>query len=342
MKKTHSYTIRSLAFLFCCFISIWLYFLFAPVVSEENGSVYYVRPGITKHQVINELTQQGIITHPIALLLFAFPQKNSVLKVGEYHFLKGSSPYSIWKQITTGTGLFYRRLAIIPGWTFKQLRAELLKAEGVRHSTAALTDKQIMEQLGYPDLSPEGEFFPETYNYTRGNSDLIILKRAFNLMQNKLQALWNNRAANLPYQNVYDALIAASMIEREAYLDSERPVIAGVIVNRLKKEMPLQIDATIIYGLGDRYTGKIYKQDLRQDTPYNTYLHKGLPPTPIAMPGFSSLQAAINPQQNNFYYYVANGNGGHQFSSNLQQHNDAVQSARGLNLMQPNQPLLTH
>lgn len=322
MKKT--YAIGSLAIFLCC-LSMWLYFLFAPVVSQKSGYIYYVRPAITRHLLIKDLAEQGIITHPIALLLYALPQKNSAIKVGEYHFLQGASSYSIYKQITNGTGLFYRPLKIIPGWTFKQLRSELLKAQGLRHTTAALTDQQIMQELGHADLSPEGEFFPETYNYTRGNTDLSILKRAFNLMQNKLQQLWSNHADNLPYKNSYDALIMASMIEKEAYLDAERPIIAGVIINRLKKDMLLQIDATVIYGLGDSYDGKIYKKDLHADTPYNTYLRKGLPPTPIAMPGLSSLQAAMRPQQNDFYYYVAKGNGSHDFSNNLQQHNQAVQ-----------------
>lgn len=365
MKNVYFYTIGLLAFIACCLVSMWLYFLFAPVVLPDNGYAYYVRPGISKRLVVNDLTEQGIISHPQLFLLYVFPQKNASLKTGEYHFAKGSTPYSIWKQITTGTGLLYHPFAIIPGWTFKQLRSELLKAQVLRHTTAALSDKQIMERLGHPDLSPEGEFFPDTYNYTRGDSDLVILKRAFNLMQIKLQESWKTRDAGLPYTNAYQALIAASMIEKEGYLNSERPIIAGVLINRLNKDMLLQIDATVIYGLGDGYDGKIYKQNLRQDTPYNTYLHKGLPPTPIAMPGLSSLVAATHPQRNNYYYYVAKGDGSHQFSTTLQSHNDAVQSTLnkqngngninetlvrkhleyliGPQLMQPsNQPLLTH
>jgi len=326
MKKVYSYTIVLSAFILCCFVSIWVYFLFTPAVTQDEGYVYYVRPGITKRLVVNELAQQGIITHPVLLLIYGFPQKNAALKTGEYRFAKGSTPYSIWKQITTGTGLLYHPFAIIPGWTFKQLRAELLKAQGLRHVTAALSDNQIMERLGYANLSPEGEFFPDTYYYTRGNSDLSILKRASHLMQVKLQAAWDKRSAGLPYQNPYEALIAASMIEKEGYLDSERPIIAGVLMNRLRKNMLLQIDATVIFGLGDRYDGKIYKQNLLEDTPYNTYLHKGLPPTPIAMPGLSSLSAATMPQQNDFYYYVAKGDGSHQFSTNLQAHNEAVKT----------------
>jgi len=326
MKKTHICIIEFFALALSCFIGLMLYFLFTPVITQKEGASYYLRPGATKKIVAYDLSQQGIINHPMLLLLYAFPHKNYALKTGEYYFPKGSTPYSIWKQFRNGTGRLYHPFAVIPGWNFKQLRAELLKTQGLRHTTAAFTDNQIMERLGYPNLSPEGEFFPDTYNYTRGDTDLGILKRAFNLMQIKLQKVWNSRASELPYQNAYEALIAASMIEKEGYLDKERPLIAGVLINRLKKGMLLQIDATIIFGLGDRYDGKIYKQNLREDTPYNTYLHKGLPPTPIAMPGLSSLQAATHPQQNNFYYYVAKGNGSHEFSTTLQEHYDAVQS----------------
>jgi UPF0755 protein len=316
--------IRSI-FLICCIISIWLYFLFSTVITDEKGYVYYLRPGATKHTVIQELHALGIITHPLALQIYTWPQKNYALKTGEYHFLKGSTPHSIWKQMTTGKGVLYHPFAIIPGWTFKQLRAALLKSEALRHALAAMDDKQVMTQLGYPDLSPEGEFYPETYNYTRGDADLSILKRAFKLMQVKLQECWKTREQGLAYKDPYEALIMASLIEREAYLDSERPTIAGVLMNRLYNGMLLQVDATVIYGLGDRYTGKLYKQNLLQESPYNSYLHKGLPPTPIAIPGLASLKAAMHPEKNNFYYYVAKGNGAHEFSATLVEHKAAVE-----------------
>jgi len=325
MKKKHiCYSILILLIL----ITTWLYFLFSPAVSEENGYVYYLHPGITKRALINDLHARGIINHPLALLIYTLPHKNAALKVGEYHFLKGSSEYSIWKQMTTGTGLMYRPFAIIPGWTFRQLRTELLKAQGLRPVTATLTDQQIMERLGSPNLAAEGEFFPDTYNYTRGDTDFLILKRAFKRMQNKLQEVWNNRMAGLPYKNSYEALIVASLIEREAFLDSERSMIAGVFMNRLANDMPLQVDATVIYGLGNRFNGKISKENLLEDTPFNTYLHKGLPPTPIAMPGFSSLRAAVHPEQTRFYYYVSKGNGAHEFSATLEAHHAAVEAQK--------------
>ena len=184
--------------------------------------------------------------------------------------------------------------------------------------------------MGDGAISPEGEFFPETYNYTMNVSDLVILKRAYDLMQNKLNIAWQTRSATLPYKSAYDALIAASLIEKEAYLDKERPIISGVIINRLNKNMLLQIDATVIFGLGSRYNGKIYKTDLIEDTAYNSYVHKGLPPTPIAMPGMASINAAIHPQQHDYLFYVAKGDHSHQFSKTLIEHDAAIRAAQQL------------
>jgi UPF0755 protein len=183
-----------------------------------------------------------------------------------------------------------------------------------------------MLHLGAANLKPEGEFFPETYYFTKGNSDLILLKHAFKAMQSKLNDAWSKRASALPYKNAYEALIAASLIEKEAYLSKERPIIAGVLVNRLKKEMLLQFDPSVIYGLGERYTGKLSKANLLENTAYNTYLHKGLPPTPIAMPSLASISAALHPEQNDYYYFVAKGDGSHQFSKTLLEHNAAVKA----------------
>lgn len=325
MKKTHFYAICMISFLA---VSIGLYFLFAPVISKQEGYIYYLRPGTSKKTMLAELSQQGIISHPILFSLFIYPQRNAQLKTGEYLFPKGASPYSIWKQITTGTGFYYHAFSIIPGWSFNQLRHALDQAQGLRHITAHLNDQAIMEHLGYPMLAPEGEFFPETYHYTRGVPDFIILKRAFRLMQNKLTKAWESRASELPYKNAYEALIAASLVEKEAYLNSERIIIAGVLVNRLKKNMLLQFDPTVIYGLGERYNGKIYKENLLDNNPYNTYLHKGLPPTPIALPSQASIEAAMHPQQNDFLYFVAKGDGSHQFSKTLIEHNAAVSALK--------------
>lgn len=307
------------------FISIWLYFLFTSTVKQEKGIIYYLRAGTSKQVLVKELSQQGIINHPLMFSLFAYPQKFAQLKTGEYLFPRGSTPFSIWRQITHGTGLYYRGFTIIPGWSFVQLRHALSLTDTLKDTIYELDNKQIMTLLGNPNLAPEGQFFPETYYYTRGVSNLIILKHAFDLMQLRLNQIWNSRANGLPYKNAYEALIAASLIEKEAYLNTERPIIAGVLINRLRKNMLLQIDPTIIYGMGDRYLGKINKENLVEDTIYNTYIHKGLPPTPIAMPSEASLMAAVHPQVHDYYYFVTKGDGSHQFSKTLPEHNAAVQ-----------------
>lgn len=327
MKKPLIYLTGLALLAACCFLGMGFYALYMPVVDQEAGTVYFLKPGASKKAVVADLTQQGLVPSAWFFSIYTYTQKSVNLKTGEYLFPKGSTPVSIWGQVSTGKGLVYHPFTIIPGWTFKQLRQQLARTENLRHTTAAMTDKQIMERLGQPQLAPEGEFFPETYYYTRGIADIIILKRAFDLMQKKFKQAWEERAPGLPYKNDYEALIAASLVEKEAYLSTERPVIAGVLVNRIRKDMLLQFDPTVIYGLGDRYTGKIYKQDLLEDTAYNTYVHKGLPPTPIAMPSMASILAAVRPEEHDYYYFVAKGNGAHQFSKTLSEHNEAVTAA---------------
>lgn len=326
MNKRLLIIIATSVITFCCLLSMWLYALYTPAVSQEGGYTYYLRPGASKRVVINDLSQAGIVKGSLVFSIYIYLHKNEQLKTGEYLFPKGSTLVSIWNQISHGSGLIQHPFMIIPGWTFAQLRNVMAQAPGLRHQTAGMNDRQIMTLLGHPELSPEGQFYPETYFYTRDMTDLAMLKRAFDLMQIHLRDAWDKRAPGLPYKTSYEALTAASLIEKEAYLNSERPLIAGVLVNRIKKDMLLQIDATVIYGLGPKYDGKIHKADLKQDTVYNTYVHKGLPPTPIAMPGQSSLNAALHPQFHDFYYYVAKGDGSHQFSRTLREHNTAVHS----------------
>jgi len=301
--------------------------LFISVIDAKSGYRYELVKGTSKSSVVAQLAQQGVIEHPYLFSVYTSLHPREQLKAGEYQFPQGSSPVSIWRQLTTGRGLVYHRFMIVPGWTFHQVRAQLNQTEALVHQTAPLTDAAVMSLLGQPALSPEGQFFPETYYFTKGTADIVLLKRAFNLMQYRFNALWAHRAPGLPYRNPYDALIVASLVEKEAYLNSERPIIAGVIMNRLRSGMILQIDSTIIFGLGERYRGTIYKADLLEDTPYNTYRRKGLTPTPIAMPGWVSLQAAMHPAVHAFYYFVVKDKGSHQFSKTLAAHYVAV-SAR--------------
>ena len=315
-------------FIFLLFFSLFVGYLFysfcKPIVTQKEGVVYYLHPGTSPKILIATLAKQGFIRFPLFFFTYVELSGRAQLKTGEYLFPQGSSSLSIWRQVTEGKGFVYHEFTIIPGWTFKQLRLALAQTQNLRPTLQNLDDKQLMLRLGYKPFSPEGEFFPETYYYTKDVPDLVILKRAIDYMQKKLNEAWLTREPNLPYQNAYEALIAASLIEKEAYLAAERPIIAGVLINRLRKNMRLQFDPTVIYGMGEHYQGKIYKQNLLEDTAYNTYVHKGLPPTPIAMPSFSAIDAALHPQHHEYYYFVAKGDGSHQFSKTLAEHNKAV------------------
>jgi UPF0755 protein len=202
--------------------------------------------------------------------------------------------------------------------------------DDLQHILVQMTDEQVMQEVSKESVNPEGQFFPDTYYFIKGSTDIALLKRAHRNMKNKVKEVWATRALDLPYQTPNEAVIAASLVEKETALDSERPVIAGVIVNRLRKNMLLQIDPTVIYAAGESYDGTIHKSDLSIKNPYNTYVYKGLPPTPICLPSLASMKAATHPDQNNYYYFVAkNGVGNeHAFSNSLKEHNLAVIKSR--------------
>lgn len=330
MKKSWFYTLLLIVATVCAIAGWSSYVLFTPVVTAPAGIIYNLKPGAKKQQVISELTVLRLVRHPITFSIFAYPQVDAHLKAGEYLFPSGSTNFSIWRQLTTGRGQLIHAFAIIPGYSFAQIKLLLAQSNNFHHVVGTLNDEQIMSALGKANVSPEGMFFPDTYHYTKGVSDFVILKRAFELMQKKLNAAWEARDSDLPYRSAYEALIVASLVEKEAQLSTERPLIAGVIINRLNKGMLLQIDPTVVYGMGSRYQGKIFKSDLTADTPYNTYVHKGLPPTPIAMPSMASIQAALHPVKHDFYYFVAKGDGSHQFTATLPEHHKAVEAANKL------------
>jgi len=227
--------------------------------------------------------------------------------------------------INMGTDkVLQRNFTIVDGWTFAELRQALAKAEKLNHDSSALDDTAIMQKIGAADETPEGRFLPETYAYVKGDSDLDILKRAHLAMARMLATLWPARDQNLPLATPYDALILASIVEKETGRADERARIAGVFVRRLQDHMLLQTDPTVIYGMGASYNGSIHKVDLITDTPYNTYTRPGLPPTPIALPGKPALLAALHPAPGSELYFVARGDGGHVFSSTLEEHNRNV------------------
>ena len=215
-------------------------------------------------------------------------------------------------------------IRLIEGWTFAQFRAALNESADLRHDSVELDDAQILVQLDVPEEQPEGLFFPDTYLFARGSSDMAVLRRAYRGMQRHLKTEWEARNASLPYRTPYEALIMASIIEKETGLAAERDMIAGVLVNRLRIGMRLQADPTVIYGLGDAFDGNLKKKHLLEDGPYNTYTRAGLPPTPIAMPGLASLKSALRPAKTDSLYYVSRGDGSSHFSRNIDEHNRAV------------------
>jgi UPF0755 protein len=249
--------------------------------------------------------------------------KGAAIKPGSYRIEPGTNPIGLLDQLVRGNTI-KESLTIIEGWTFLQMRAELSKQKWLKQESANLPIEELLEKVapGFPH--PEGIFYPSTYVFERGTSDLTIYQQAHQQLMKKLKQSWANRAADLPYDNPYEALIMASIVEKETGKAAERAKIASVFVNRMRRGMLLQTDPTVIYGMGDRFDGNIRKQDLQTDTPYNTYTRSGLPPTPIALPGKDAIDAALNPAPGKDLYFVARGDGSSQFSDNLEDHNKAV------------------
>ena len=305
----------------------------APLVAEGDG-IITVKRGDTLASLNRELVQRGVIHSDWVLPVYARlnPQAANI-KAGDYRIDASASLPSLMNDITNGKVVVYN-ITVVEGKTFKDLRASLVQTAGIEHTLNDKTDAQIATLLGI-DGSPEGWFMPETYQFHRGSSDLELLKRMYGEMQRTLEQEWPNRADGLPLANPYQALILASIIEKETGVASERPQIAGVFVRRLQKDMLLQTDPSVIYGAAD-YHGDLTRKHLQTDTPYNTYINKGLPPTPIALPGKASIQAALHPADGDSLYFVADGNGGHTFSATYEEHQQAV--ARYLKQQQQPKP----
>jgi UPF0755 protein len=309
---------------------VWEIFVTTPMVSEAAGYKYQVRPGASFKSVATDLHKQQVLSHPyLFMLLVLLRGDEHNLKAGEYLIPVATTPDKLITQITSGTGMLYHVFTIVPGTTFKQLRTALDKCEDLTHESKDLTNEAIMQRLGFPKVDPEGLFFPDTYFFVPQTSDLSLLKRSLAKMRSKLNAAWATRAADLPYKTPYDALIAASIIEKESGVKMELPIISGVLVNRLRKNIKLQFDPTVIYGIGERYSGVIHRSDLHDSNAYNTYMHTGLPPTPISLPGMVAINAIMHPDVNDYLYFVARGDGlTHQFSRTLAEHYIAVAAGR--------------
>lgn len=291
---------------------------------EPEAKIYVVEPGTSLRAFARQLAREKVLPDGHTLVwIAALKGQSRDLKAGEYRFRKGITALEILDQVIAGRVVEYP-LTLVEGWTFKQVLETLANAPKLTHSLQGLKPRQIMAMLGYPTLHPEGRFYPDTYYYSSGMSDLLILQRAFQKMDKVLDEEWAGRSSDLPIRNRDEALTLASIVEKETARPEERAIIAGVFVRRLQIGMKLQTDPTVIYGMGDRYKGNITLKDLRQPSAYNTYVIKGLPPTPIAMPGREALHAALNPENTKALYFVSRGDGSHEFSENLEQHNRAV------------------
>ncbi|MHB1586873.1 MAG: endolytic transglycosylase MltG [Acidiferrobacteraceae bacterium] len=289
-----------------------------------GGRTYVVTPGMTLHEFLVTLHRQHVLPDPYSLLLVAHIEgRTRSLQSGEYRFRPGITPLGLLDQVLSGKTVEYP-VTIEEGWTFKQVMERLDSAPKLTHDLAHLTPAQIMKRLGHPGVSPEGRFYPDTYYYSLGTSDVTLLEHAYDRMQNLLAADWAKRAPELPLKRPGQALTLASLIEKETADPNERARIAGVFINRLRLGMKLQTDPTVIYAMGARYHGVIHLRDLGIRSLYNTYLHRGLPPTPIALPGPAALEAALHPAVTKALFFVARGNGTHQFSDTLQQQDAAV------------------
>lgn len=286
--------------------------------------VYVVKPGTSLRGLGHQLYERGILRNPYTFTWLGFlTGRSRQLKAGEYRFRDNISAAELLDQVVAGRVVKYP-LVIIEGWNFRQVMHAMESAPKLSLTLAGLTPAEIMARLGHADVPPEGRFFPDTYYYSQGQTDAEILANAFSKMQTALEEEWNNRAADLPLKNMDEALVLASIVEKETAREDERPLIAGVFINRLREGMRLQSDPTVIYGLGERFDGNIRLNDLHTDTPYNTYTRRGLPPTPIAMPGRKSLAAALHPADTGALYFVARGDGSHVFSATLAEHAAAV------------------
>lgn len=289
--------------------------------SEVKFTIYR---GNTIRQVAQSLADAGYIEDPVMFIALArLHGENTVIKAGEYLLKPSHTPEDLLRLFTKGDSILYA-FTIIEGWTFHQLLAAIKENSILEHTIEGKDDDAILAMITQDYKHPEGLFLPDTYYFPSNTTDIDFLRRSFNTMQLKLNEAWENRVPELPIKTPYEALILASIIEKETGAAFERPLIAAAFIQRLKRGMRLQTDPTIIYGLGEGFDGNIRYGDLRKDTPYNTYLHRGLPPTPIALPGLDAIKAALNPADSDALYFVSKGDGTHHFSKTLEEHNEAV------------------
>lgn len=295
-----------------------------PLRISGETETYLLASGQSLSGAAAELEARGILDDPHHLVLHARWRKlGSRVQAGEYEIARGTTPAQLLVLLSSGR-VRQRSLTIVEGWRFTEVVEAVASHPYLRHTLQGLDHPSIMARLGVPGIHPEGRFYPDTYLFPRGTLDVEFLRRAFRTMEERLKREWEVRSENLPLKNAYEALVLASIIEKETAVPSERPRIAGVFVLRLRRGMRLETDPSVIYGLGEDFDGNLRRRDLRRDTPYNTYTRSGLPPTPIAMPGGEAIHAALNPLEDGALFFVAKGDGSHKFSRSLREHRLAV------------------
>lgn len=332
LRRAQIIAVSIAVFGFLIFAGTFLAFLRTPLVPEDSKALRFIFPmGSSIVHLSNQLHELDLIHYPRGYILFlgAVMRASDHLHAGEYEIAPGETPIMLLQDMVAGR-VIWRDFLFVEGWTLEQLRAALDSNVYLVHKTKGLSEAQLAKLLKISNTNLEGMFFPDTYRYTGGIPDTLILRQAAEAMQKNLNNAWGNRAKNLSYKNAYEALIVASLVEKEAEIPSDRPRIAGIILKRLSMGMPLQIDASVIYGLNGAYDGRLKISQLKIPSPYNSYLNKGLPPTPIAMPGLASINAAMHPIINQDLFYVANGLGGHTFSATISGQNRAVAHYRAL------------
>lgn len=305
--------------------SSWLgYYAATTQPLPQTPLEFSLKHGSTLKGVAKQLTAAGVLSEPWNFVVMArLLGKAGAIKAGNYQLESSLTPLQLLRKITEGD-VSQSKITFIEGWNIYQIRSALDAHPSIRHDTKGQDERELLKLVDAHENTLEGLIFPDTYYFSNGMSDAAILKRAYRIMQQKIVDAWQERAPGLPYASSYEALIMASIIEKETGKAVERPQIAAVFINRLRIGMRLQTDPTVIYGLGDGFDGNLHKRNLTTDTAYNTYTRAGLPPTPIAMPGYESIQAALHPAQTKAIYFVAKGNGSHQFSNSLVEHNRAV------------------
>lgn len=311
-------------FLLLIVVGLFTYYARTPIPLDHSPFVFELKQGSSLKSAAHQIQHAGGLNNEWLFVLLARGLgKARQIKPGNYQLEHEISPLQLLDLISKGQ-IEQSSLTVIEGYTFNQLRSILNSEPTLRHDSKGLSDAEILKRIGASELAAEGLFFPDTYNYIVGSSDMVLLKRAYQLMQHHLQENWNKRDANLPFDTPYQALILASIVEKETGQPGDRPMIAAVFINRLRKPMRLQTDPTVIYGLGSKFDGNLRKRDLLRDNPYNTYTRDGLTPTPIALPGLASIQAVLHPAPGKALYFVARGDGSSHFSNSLIEHNNAV------------------